>query len=163
MYTIDKVIELGKELPLEESALVELLTVLENGCDSDFDLCLEIVKVIRNTATKKSSQNVLLRDEKQFVDTFCRILENSIRVLTYAASDDDKDENARKLNRFFWQFLFNVLVGQDSFSTYLWTNEIFKEIYFSTLSKCKDPQLKDVLFGIAYRRLIQNSPVIFFK
>jgi len=159
MFTVDKVKELGKELPLEESALVEMLSLLENGSCSNFDLCLEVIKVLRNTATKKSSQSFLLRNEKQFVDTFCRILENTILVLN-AVSDDEKGGN---LNRFFWQFLFNVSVGQELFSIFLWTNESFKGIYFSTLTECKDPQLKDVLFGIAYRCLSQNCKVIFLN
>jgi hypothetical protein len=53
MFTVDKVKELGKELPLEESALDEMLSLLENGSCSNFDLCLEVIKVLRHTATKK--------------------------------------------------------------------------------------------------------------
>ena len=156
MLTVEKVKDLGKELPVDESALTDLLNILKHGCNDNFDLCFEVIRVLRNTATKKSSQSFLLNDEANFVSWFLTVSANPIF--------SSEDEIGRKSRQFLWQFFYNVSVGQELFQTFSWMSDAFKDVFFSTLEHSDDAQLKNVLFGLAYLRVKQeNSVFVYLK
>lgn len=150
MLSLEKVKELGKELPVDESALTDLLNILKHG-GSDKDLCFEVIRVLRNTASMKSSQSFLLSDPENFITWFFPVSTSPVF--------SSQDELGRKLRRFLWQFLYNVSVGQESFQAFLWKSNSFKDSFFSLLEQSDDAQLKNVLFGIVYLRLKQENLV----
>ena len=152
MLSVEKLKELGQQLPLEESALTEVWNQFATiGSDEDFELRFEVVRLLRNTATKTSSQTLLLSKVDTFIAMFCKIA---------ATSADCNDlEKAAAYRRFLWQFLYNVSVGQESFQTLLWQYDVFKEVYFETLHHSDDSKLKNVLFGVAFLRLKRDDQV----
>jgi hypothetical protein len=58
--SVDKVSRLGRELPVEDTALADLVALLADDDLSDLALVLEAVKVLRNAATNTESQEPIL-------------------------------------------------------------------------------------------------------
>ena len=154
MFSVEQVKELGQNLPVEESVLTELWNQFAAvGSHDEFELRFELVRLLRNSATNSSSQTILLSQPDAFIATFCKIAAISVEC--------DDIERALSYQRFLWQFLYNVTVGQETFQTSLWRCDVFKNVYFETLKQSDDAKLKNVLCGIAFLRLKRDDPVSF--